>query len=358
MSSKKLVVFYHADCMDGYAAACAFKLNYSGPEPFYKKSSYGFVNKLNTGIADKLLNDTVTHLVFLDICPDYDNLKYLADQGFKILVLDHHATAKDTLFKGIDNVGYVMADNLSGASLVYSVGKNIATLLDAKVKAGTFLEPILVEHVTLSSNLDVEPIDIINPTACMHNRLYKLLEVRDIWDTTDPKRKLDADYLAAYFKHHNTANNKVAIIGSIFDMDLDAALAEGKLIYDVQESLLRNVMRNCYTSSILTGDGKPVELLIGQCPDGMGSMFGDIWNEQHESSIVIALYFNFRANMIGISVRSNNGMSRYIGERLGGGGGHDNASGAMINTAKEFFSINTFITTVESWIYDYRKGGK
>lgn len=352
----KVIVAYHSPCMDGYGAACA---HYANSELLrdhvqYKGVSYGFLSSIPTMESFPWDDESITHIIFLDICPTRETLDFLTKvKGFRITIVDHHKTAK-TILSGYDNqeVRYLIADNFSGASLTMALGKDIDKLAFGKdfKPSGEIdhYDPLMGGFLT---NVDRSVFGLINRARI--TSLYGLLEVRDIWIEDDLEIKAKADHLAAYLKFRDISKEPICDINEMIKAHggLEEILIVGKTIDEVQRSVVTDSIAASYKSKLTLRGNTQVELCIGVCPDGMGSMFGDMWNKSTEGdSLALALFHNLRANEIGVSLRSNNDLARKVAEELGGGG-HDSAAGCAIRPVTKIGdlpSINAIIRKIES----------
>ena len=352
----KVIVAYHSPCMDGYGAACAHYANSEllRDHVLYKGVSYGFLGSMPTMESFPWEDGSITNIIFLDICPTRETLDFLTKvKGFRITIVDHHKTAK-TILSGYDNqeVRYLIADKFSGASLTMALGKDIDKLAfgkDFKPNGEVdHYDPLMGGFLT---NVDHSVFGLINRERI--TSLYGLLEVRDIWIEDDLEIKAMADHLAAYLKFHDISKEPVGNIDVMIQDQggLNEVLIIGKTIDKVQRAVVTDSLSASYKSKLVLRGNTQVELCVGVCPDGMGSMFGDMWNKSVEGgSLAVALFYNLRANEIGVSLRSNNDLARKVAEELGGGG-HDNAAGCAIRTNTKIGdlpSINAIIRKIES----------
>ncbi len=84
INEKNIVVFYHADCMDGYASAWAMW------KVFANKARYQAVRH-DTPMPDFPIG---AELYIVDFCYSMDELVSAAKKARKIVVLDHHISAQ------------------------------------------------------------------------------------------------------------------------------------------------------------------------------------------------------------------------------------------------------------------------
>lgn len=328
---KNLLVMYHSPCMDGYGAAVAFK-------DALDVSAWDSVQYLGSGYSELAgipsnFNHSVqkcSHVVFLDICPTRDTLDYLLNvKNMYVCVLDHHATAKKIL-TGYNRSGlfYTVMDQFSGAGLVKAILPNaINTLFNFD----------LIEHTELPgygggiTNNDLHE-NSIDSFRNMRSRVYTLLETRDLWRKQDPQLKLEADYLASYFRDIDQSN-KDLISGAELEAMVEEGLVKGKAMIEAQQLIVNNALEKSEQWAEMV-DGESVLVAVGVCPNDLSSMFGATHNDSTlDDSLAIGVYMD-GDRVAGLSLRSNGfyPYARIVAESLGGGG-HDHASGATINNS-------------------------
>lgn len=343
--------------MDGFGAACAHYMSTKLKNVTYKGVSYGFLKNLNNVDEFPWKDDSITHIMFLDICPTREVLDFLTNvMGFKVTILDHHETAKQILM-GYSNplVCWVIADNFSGATLALSC----ATVIDVMLNYNpTNITTVNTVNGTITSNIDADSF-VYRRHLTSEYHIFQLLEVRDLWIKDNPKLKADADAIASYFKFHELAKLEPQNIIELVEKlgGVDKLIADGNAIQEVQTTMVSDAIDHSYKSDIVLSNNKVVKLCIGIGPSDLGSMFGDMWNTQNpEGSLAIALFFNPRANEIGVSARSNNGLARRVCTALGGGG-HDNAAGCVIRPRTkvgDLPSINAIVRRIENILMDLK----
>lgn len=102
-TKKAPVVIYHKNCADGFASAWVMRRFYQlvdkGPRPEYFGATHGDLPPL------ELCLNAVVWLV--DFCYKKDDMDDLVAVADKVIVLDHHKTAKDTL----DRMVYVKLED-------------------------------------------------------------------------------------------------------------------------------------------------------------------------------------------------------------------------------------------------------
>lgn len=329
MVLKNLLVIYHSPCMDGYGAACAFKdaLDVTQWDSVqYLGTGYNHLAELPHNFNHPVHQST--HVVFLDICPTRATLDYILNvKNLYVCVLDHHATSKDTLW-GYNRSGlfYTVADSFSGASLV----KAIPPYAINNLFNFDLTEPTIVGEIGGGITNNDLFVNYINPALVKTNKLFTLLEVRDLWLKHDPKLKLQADYLAAYFKEVDQAKKDVIPVAELEAM-LPHALEAGEKLITEQQLVVNAALAEATIWDETLPDGEVVVIAVGTCPNDLSSMFGATHNDSTVAdSLAIGIYLD-ADKVAGLSLRSSgyHPYARIVAEALGGGG-HDCAAGATI----------------------------
>lgn len=327
MANKNLLVIYHSPCMDGYGAASAFldQVNKDDWDSItFHGCGYGQLAKLKFMVGNNPLSG-ITHVLCLDICPSPETLDYmLIDRGLNVCVLDHHNTAMDNLeYYNKPGLLFTITEDYSGASLVKALGPAINMVFNQDVGEIIYLE----QEGVLTNN---DTYKYLNAKRVTDSRLFTLLEIRDLWIKDCPELKQQADDLSAYFKKYDFAKREVRP-SSELEAIVTEALKEGREINAEQELIVKEAIAKSIQWEQEV-DGEKLSILVGECPNELGSMFGSIYNESCEgNSLAIGTYTEDN-RITGLSLRSkgNYGYARIVAEYLGGGG-HDHSSGVNFN---------------------------
>lgn len=103
---KNIVVLYHRDCLDGFGAAWAAYKKFGG------KAKY--IGVEHRSIPPKLENKEV---YLVDFCYKEPEMKKLLEKNKKVVVIDHHQTAKSLIEKMIPEHSFAL--NHSGSVLTW-----------------------------------------------------------------------------------------------------------------------------------------------------------------------------------------------------------------------------------------------
>lgn len=108
MSQKKIAVFYHADCLDGFGGAYAAWKKF-GDEAEYYPSKYGH---------EPLVEETSgKETYFIDFCYPQEVMDKILKSAASLVVLDHHEGIQEVV-KSMPQ--HVYDSNRSGASIAWN----------------------------------------------------------------------------------------------------------------------------------------------------------------------------------------------------------------------------------------------
>lgn len=108
MSHKKIAVFYHADCLDGFGAAYAAWKKFGDTADYYP-AKYGH-EPLVEEVAGK-------EAYFIDFCYPQETMDKVLKSAASLVVLDHHEGIKEVV-ESMPN--HVYDNNRSGASIAWA----------------------------------------------------------------------------------------------------------------------------------------------------------------------------------------------------------------------------------------------
>ena len=290
-------VFYHALCIDGFAAAAT--LWRALPKATYRAVHYGTPLPLE-GVEQ---GDT---LYFVDFAPAPAEIANLAKlQPARVVILDHHASMIDA---------YAAADCPEFQAVLRSA--NVELTLDG-TRSGAGL--------TWAHLYPDTPLPYV--LACVQDR--------DLWKFTLPDSRAFYEYFILFlnkpFSEFNQLVDSVGIVhDGIFATSMGASAYLG--LKDITEALVekREVeiqfhLDNCLTEWPFGDSGK---LAVVNCHRPITSELCDHIKDSYD---VVACYFH-RKNGSMVSLRSKDYNVRFLAEQLGGGG-HKNAAGVELGFA-------------------------
>lgn len=332
---KQVLICYHAKCVDGlFAARNVFiHLDKDKFDAQYLAINYGSDEQL--GYPNNL--DIFDAIFFVDWCPTLPVLRtLLEDEDRDIVILDHHERAKNNLLEfpvqQYDNLKVVIADNLSGAGLVYALGDAI-NLWDHWVsmnEAGGFETVRTEEHIHLLTNMDISN----HLDASRLDRITQIVQGRDLWlDGTEEKQQ--GLYLDAFLKHHNLVNTDPTKLDEALRQygPLQMVIGSGRLIFETINQLCQLMLDNALHGYVNLADSK-VNVIVGMCMPGYSSTFGELgYKNQKYPTIVVGIQPYTKEGKMELSFRCGEGVNvDVIAHDLFGGGGHIKASGARLET--------------------------
>ena len=353
------IVFYHAQCMDGTAAAAAHMkaFNQDGIKVEYHPINYSHIKNLNEfeqfvyNIAtryrglDSWLLPNVT-VWFLDFTPTEEILLHLSKTQERVIIIDHHATGVDMLNKlmkpfneeeGViqmpKNVFFITgaSDEFSGAYLTDIFRNQFHLLLDGESVNYTRRVFHRLQGKIYDSEIYTNVLDLKNPNIPYSN-LYELIRIRDTWDKRNPELKTKADALNYACFHDGIPDNPEVFNEKVTSDTLDSLTLKGKTIQEVHQRYCQNAIDSGYKISLDSETMDNINLLVTVCPANQASLLGEMWYSKFpdEPAICVGLFYNHSKATVGFGMRSNEFINcRMIAEALGGGG-HDRAAGGSL----------------------------
>ncbi len=273
------VCIYHSPCNDGYAAALACWLE--NPDAIFIPCQYGTsiweaLAAFDLVDPGKLLKTTI---YILDFSFPRDQLKWLGEQVKKVVVIDHHKTARD---------------DLEGGDLPENV------------------------HVIFDMNKSGAVLSFLYFTTRPLPRFYRLIQDRDLWrwDYGEETKALHA-YLMSYRPNFRKWYQ-------LFDEHaLRFCISEGKAILHYMKLRVEDVEVHAHPV-MLPYKGSLVEFLAVNAPGHMASDVADSLKLEHPDVLI----YQMRADRVILSFRSTQeglDVSRVALEY--NGGGHEHAAG-------------------------------
>jgi len=304
------ICFFHKSCIDGTMSAAILKEYFKGKDnlvliPLNHGTSVE--EALSKYIPQEGQNfKEVSKIWFLDIAPKWDDLLYLQGlrqekQGYtEVVIIDHHKTAANIISKFVgkpieedkpirieyDFITFIYDPSESGASLVYK------TLIDKNI-------PLIVD----------------------------IIKDKDIWlwryENTDEIN----DFLYMYIDNPDAMKE-------FLKKDINEIASKSQILSEYKNFIVSKLKDSWSNSPLyITINDKKIPAINSPI---FQSELGNLIAKEHG----IACLFYITADFVKLSFRSIDGSARAIAESLGGGG-HDNAAGAIID--KETFFKNFLI---------------
>jgi oligoribonuclease NrnB/cAMP/cGMP phosphodiesterase (DHH superfamily) len=305
-------VFYHALCIDGFAAAAT--LWRALPSATYRPVHYNSPLPLE-GVGQ---GDT---LYFVDFAPPPEEISNLAKlEPARVVILDHHASMVDA---------YAKADCPEFQAVLRAA--NVELTLDG-TRSGAGL--------TWAHLYPDTPLPYV--LACVQDRdlwQFKLPDSRDFYE-------FFILFLNKPFSEFNRLIDDVGVVNDgVFSSTMGATAYLG--VKEASEALKekRDVeiqfhLDNCLTEWPFGDSGK---MAVVNCHRPITSELCDRIKDSYD---VVACYFHRKMGSM-VSLRSKDYNVRFLAEKLGGGG-HANAAGVEL-----FFAITP--ETLAAMLFDANK---
>lgn len=269
-------IWYHKDCLDGFGALSAF-LSSAQAQSDFKAIAMNHGDDFDlTGIDELIMLDfSVKAAVMREIC----------QQVSRVLVIDHHKTAKVELDRCTD---------LKNMSLIYDVKKSGAVL----------------SWEYFHSDKEVPLI------------LYYIQD-RDLWNW-----KMEKSHEVNAFLSHQGFGNPEWLRKLISSFDLRSILAESELILDTQRKIYLSICHNAMEDKL---DNYPI---LSVNSPVFQSEIGDYLNKKILSENLpqkfVLIWWEHKGQRI-VCLRSQGDFDVSEIAKSYGGGGHKNAAGFIIN---------------------------
>jgi len=285
MATAKALVYYHANCTDGFGAAYVFhkfmEKNYE--EVKYIPSEYG---KTSIDLGEAKGADVFV----LDFSFSKEMLLAAVAHVSELTIIDHHKTAKEDLADWLDGnappkINLFFNMEKSGAGLAW---------------------------------------DIFAPDGMDRSQLVNYIEDRDLWKFALQHSKQINAYVGNRMRNFAAYRDMEVEIEQ--DKDSVAFIGQQLKDYDqrICEDIANNLARNC---TFYTPDG-PITGLIANCTGHFASEVGNILAKR--SGTFGATYFTDPNGNTKVSLRSIGDFDVSKLAQRYGGGGHRNAAGFVM----------------------------
>lgn len=296
------IVYYHSNCMDGFASAWAFHI--LKDKDYAQKTSY---IPMTYGESPFTLDpmDSRPDIYILDFSFPREIILSLAAQANKVLVLDHHKTAKEALIghEYPENVHIVFDMERSGAAITW-------------------------DWFGYENNSPLHKIP--------RPRLIRYVNDRDLWKFELPwSKELNAVVAVTEkeFKEYTDLN-----VG--MEMNLNGMVQVGKYLVQQFEKLVKEISddaRECTievrTDTEFESVGEIHTGLVSNCSPQFSSEVGNVL--AIKTGTFGATYHSDRSGKVKWSLRSVGDFDVSRLAKQFGGGGHKNAAGFVLADAGE-----------------------
>ncbi|CAA0818116.1 Unknown protein [Striga hermonthica] len=316
---KKSAVIYHYPCPDGAFAALAAHLYFSHSSSAASPPPLFFPNTVYSPLrADDLPCDEIESVYLLDFVGPPGFVQQLSPKVGRIVVLDHHKTALETLGSGASdsgNVTKVIDMERSGATIAYDYFKEKLFGVGANTAKGTAFSEFR-----------------------RMRRMFEYIEDGDLWRWCLPNSKAFSSGLKDLNLEFNVKLNPF-LFQQLLSLDLDTLINQGKSSLAHKQNLIDGVLEQSYKIT-LGGEAH------GQClavnADSIQRLRSELGNLLANKSLKMNLRgigaVVYRVPELGndrllkISLRSTPDEDTTPISQKYGGGGHKNASSFMLDT--------------------------
>ena len=274
LNEKNILVLYHADCMDGYAAAWAAWKVFSNQALYQAVRHHTPLPHFTDGME----------IYIVDFCYPIDELVSAAQRASKIVVLDHHISAqkdfeayqKNSVIP--DNLEIKFVQNHSGCMIVWQYFQ------------GNIEPPMLLQHI----------------------------EDHDLWRHLLPKTEAICKALYLRLPVHFSAFEKIK---------LPALQQEGALLVKQQQLNVSRLLKARHNVRLNNIKGLAV--------NAPGMFSSDLGHElaNKSGSFGLTYFYHGKRKCYECGLRSIGDFDVSELARMYGGGGHKNAAGFSVNQA-------------------------
>lgn len=269
---KKIIVFYHSNCPDGFSSAWIFRKKFGNKAQYF---DFNYHRSINTDIKD-------SEIYFVDVSPSKERIEKLKANNNKIILVDHHISSKEKL-SFFDETFFDIEHSAAVLSWKYLFPKK-------KI-------PLLFKYV--------EDIDLWKFNLPHSHELNCIV---DNYDFT----------FENWTKLVNWFNNK---------KKLKELLKVGKIIFNYQNKLVKDIANKAELVEF-----EKEKVLAVNTPI-LISEVGNYLLTKH--NIPFSIIWHKATKKILVSLRSNGKRDvSKIAEKYGGGG-HKNASGFVLENLNE-----------------------
>lgn len=288
-STENIICIYHKNCTDGTFSAAVLLEKFPNCHLF--PLEHGYTEKDLNEILEHIDKNTTVYIT--DFALRKDDLIKVLNKADKVINIDHHIGVKgelEEISKQYENFKFIFDNNSSGASLTWKV---------------------------------------LNPDKEVP-KLIKLVEDKDIWKWEFKEETKFANLYLYMFA------DKVEEAKGFLKQDIKEILEKGSSISLFVDYLILKFIENPNPTYLQIGD----YLVKGFNAGNFQSELGNLLSEKYDEAVAI---FNIKGNQVRFSFRSHDKHNPSALElaKILGGGGHRNASGAVI-TLEQFCQMIKF----------------
>ncbi|KAK9742851.1 hypothetical protein RND81_03G200400 [Saponaria officinalis] len=318
VAMKKAAVLYHYPCPDGVFAALSAHLYFSAtssPALFFPNTVY------NPMKADQLPLEEIGHVYLLDFVGPPGFVQDLSSKVEKLIILDHHKTALETLGEEMslsENVTKVIDMNRSGATIAYD-----------------YFKQKLSEENGNDHGLTITEFNRMR-------KIYEYIEDVDLWRW----RLENSKAFSSGMKDSNIEfdfNVNPSVFKQLLALNVDDVISQGAAsLKDKQKMITEAIEESSYVISLGNGDfgcclAVNADAALSELRSELGNQLACKSRDQNFRGIGAIVYRVpdlGNDQMLKISLRSVNSEDTTPISHKYGGGGHRNASSFMLNEAE------------------------
>jgi oligoribonuclease NrnB/cAMP/cGMP phosphodiesterase (DHH superfamily) len=274
---KPIIVFYHADCPDGFGAA------WSAWKKFGNKAGYIAIKASQTPDQLGKAKTKGRDIYFLDVCASSANLRELAKNNCSVTIIDHHETNRETV-RHASQWYFDMSHSASVLSWLYFFPEKPVPKLLRYVEDNDIWKFRLPHSVEISLWLGLFKFDF------------------KIWD----KLVRDLGNKSTFAKHAK----------------------EGRLLQDYEDGVIRGILKNAYEVKFRGYPARVANTSISH------SIVGNLLIDKRHP-IGIVWYESGNTRKYSLRSKGATDVSK-LAKQFPGGGGHKHASGFTLPAGKPF----------------------
>jgi len=313
----KDVVYFHSNCMDGFAAAWVHN-RFTSNKPDSRENLY--IPVAAGSEFDLSVLEEKCQVYILDVAPKAKELVEILkkDNVLHVTIIDHHKTSKE-LMKELEDITNETSKGLVDFTFIHDMDKSGC---------------VLAQNFFFGSNTEVKALSYIQD--------------RDIWTWKLKNSKEINEYLFTSLKlpNPNSSQDKILNEFSTFTglvnflhLHEEKAFLEGKRILEVTDECIKKLSNCASTGKFVLSDGREYKvwytstrlyrsevgsLLLSRKINGEDPAFSVCWHYDIESK---NFWLSFRSDNRKVDVSE---IAKFYG-----GGGHRNAAGATL-TIEQF----------------------
>lgn len=290
---KKSVVFYHANCADGFVASFIAWLK------FYINNTVESVEFISIQYGADFNYDVIGKTVYiLDFSFPPHLTEYIMQKANEVIWLDHHITSIDAWNSHDKNT------SLDRHTIVLDVNKSGAMLA----------------HDYFFPEKEVP-------------RFVKFVDDRDRWVFQYPESKAFNAGLSLLkpWTHEGFYDEIYKRIGT------DRVIEKGALLLDFIQSQVKDAVRSSVQKILLTPDGERVLVTVVNSPTNISEVGTAIY-ERDPYMVALMWFYSHKEDMVICSLRGSKNKDVSTIAKKFGGGGHKSAAGFKMKI-EEFFKI-------------------